>query len=128
MNNKLGSILFITITLSIGVSTYILFRPPLYWFPKIDNWNTAIINISWLPSLLSSFILYHLSDVMWALALTETLYIIKNNLLFAVLITFVLTLLFEVMQYFMIVRGTGDILDIIFVSISLSIYYLIRKE
>jgi len=128
MNNKFKSILFIFISLSLGTLIYVLFRPPLSWFPTIPDWDKAIVDISWLPTPLSSFILYHLSDVMWALALSETIFLIKKNLLFAVVITFVLTVIFESMQYLKLVRGTGDIWDVIFVTISLSIYYFIKKR
>ena len=128
MNNKFKSILFIFISLSLGTLIYVLFRPPLSWFPTIPDWDKAIVDISWLPTPLSSFILYHLSDVMWALALSETIFLIKKNLLFAVVMAFILTVIFESMQYLKLVRGTGDIWDVIFVTISLLIYYFIRKR
>ena len=128
MNNKFKSILFIFISLSLGTLIYVLFRPPLSWFPTIPDWDKAIVDISWLPTPLSSFILYHLSDVMWAVALSETIFLIKKNLLFAIVMAFILTVIFESMQYLKLVRGTGDIWDVIFVTISLLIYYFIRKR
>jgi glycopeptide antibiotics resistance protein len=74
------------------------------------------------------FLLYHLSDVMWALALAESVHLITKNITFAVITTFILTVLFEVMQYFRIVKGTGDIWDILFVAVSLSIYFMIMRR
>jgi hypothetical protein len=122
------SILFIFSALLIGSSVYLLFRPPFTWLPEIGGWNKAVVDLSRLPTPVSDFILYHLSDVMWALALAETVYVVKKNLYLGVFTALGLTILFEVMQYSGIVRGTGDIWDVIFVAISLSIYYLIKKR
>jgi hypothetical protein len=127
MPNKTKSIAFIIATLFIGTMIYLLFRPPLSWLPSIKGWDKAIIDISWLPLPISGFILYHFSDVLWALAFAETLYVIKNNLYIAVLISLVSTAVFETLQYFGVARGTGDIWDFIFVAISLSIYFVIKK-
>jgi hypothetical protein len=127
MKNKTGSILFIFITLLAGMLIYFLFRPPLSWFPDIRGWDKTIVDLSWLPLPVSVFIKYHLSDILWALALAETVYVISNNLKFAFLTALVSTLLFEIMQYFGIVKGTGDILDVVFVAGSLSIYFIIKK-
>jgi glycopeptide antibiotics resistance protein len=69
-----------------------------------------------------------LSDVLWALAFAETVYVIKKSVAFCVIASFCLTVAFEMLQYFGIVRGTGDIWDIIFVAIFLSIYYTIKKR
>jgi len=128
MNTKIKSVLFIVISLSFGILLYILFRPPLSWFPDIKGWDKAIIDISWLPSLLSSFILYHLSDIIWSLALAEAVYLIKNNLILAVISSLILTILFELLQILKVVKGTGDIWDIIFVTVFLSIYYFIKRK
>jgi hypothetical protein len=128
MNNKIRSFSFIFITLFIAVLTYVLFRPPLSWFPNSWEWDKAIIDLSRLPNLISNFIKYHLADVLWALALAEAVCIIKKNLNFSVIVALIATILFEFMQYLGIVKGTGDIFDVIFVAVSLSIYFLIKKR
>ena len=128
MKKEYKSILLIYIFLSLGTLIYILFRPPLSWFPSIPDWDKAVVNISFLPSLISSFILYHLSDVMWALALSETIFLIKKNLLLSITTVFILTVMFESLQFLKIVKGTGDIWDVIYVTIFLSIYYFIKKR
>ncbi|MCL2605562.1 MAG: hypothetical protein FWD90_13905 [Defluviitaleaceae bacterium] len=127
MSNTAKSIMFIHITLLIGVMVYILLKPPLSWMPNVGGWDKPIINITWMPKPISDFILYHLSDVLWALAFAETVFVIKRNLCFVVLIVFTLTVVYEAAQYIGIVKGTGDIRDIIFVAFSLSIYYKITK-
>ena len=122
------SIFFIATALFIGSSVYILFRTPLSWFPDISGWDRAIINLSGVSPQLSAFIKFHLSDVMWALAFAETVYIIKNSLWLGVIVALVATILYEAMQYFGVIRGTGDIWDIFFVAISLAIYFILRKR
>jgi hypothetical protein len=114
--------------LLVGSLVYLLFRPPLSWFPKIASWDSAVIELSCLPSFISSFVKFHLSDVVWALALGETVYFIKKNLLLGVVIALASTIIFESMQFLGIIPGTGDIWDIIFVTIALSIYYIIKKR
>jgi len=64
---------------------------------------------------------------MWALALAETVYFLKRSLWLSVIIALAMTILFETAQYFKVVGGTGDIFDVIFVAVSLSIYFLIKK-
>jgi len=66
--------------------------------------------------------------VVWALAFAETVYVIKDNYLLGAFVAFFATILFESMQFFSIVPGTGDIWDVIFVAISLLGYLLIRKR
>ena len=121
------SLLFIAITLLIGSSIYILFRPPLSWFPHIYNWNSAFIDLSILPTAVSAFIKYHLSDVLWALAFAETVKLITNNFLLGAIIALVSTVFYETMQYLGYFRGTGDIYDVIFVLMSLIIYLILNK-
>jgi hypothetical protein len=127
-SRQVKSVIFILITLFFGALIYLLFRPPLSWLQGVGGWNNVIIDISRLPLPVSNFILYHLSDVLWALALAETIYFIKKNLYLAFWLALILTVLFETMQYFKIVKGTGDIWDIIFVAVSLSIYFMIKKR
>jgi len=124
---KYKSIFFITVSLFVGALIYLLFRPPLSWVPNIWGWDKAIIDISWLPSFVSGFILFHLSDILWALAFAETIYVIKRSLYLAVSISFISTTTFETLQFVGIVRGTGDIWDVILVTISLSMYFFIKK-
>jgi len=129
--SKLKSIIFIFASLFIGLLTYILFRPipqwnAMFFFGRLDiESTTAIIVLSHNP--ISKFIMFHLADILWALALAETIYVIKRNLLLATILPVVFTILIELAQYFDVIFGTGDILDVIFVGISLGVYYLARS-
>jgi hypothetical protein len=127
MRKQVKSILFVLSCLFIGALPYFFFRPPFSWLPVIGRREEAIADISWMPLFMSDFVLYHLSDVLWALALAETAYLIKKNLRHAVAISFASTALFETMQYFGVIRGTGDIWDIIFAAISLVVYFFFKK-
>jgi len=128
--NVIRVILRIILPLFIGAFIYILFRPPLSWFPNVYGWDKAIIDLSSLPSFITSFILYHLTDVLWALSFTETLYLVSKNKYLAITIVFILTVLFELGQHYSIFPGTGDIRDVFFVTILLIIYLIIalRKD
>jgi steroid 5-alpha reductase family enzyme len=65
---------------------------------------------------------------LWALAFAETVYIIKKNLMLAISIALVSTILYEAAQYFGIVSGTGDIWDVIFVVLALTIYFTYKRR
>ena len=121
------SILFILITLTAGVLIYVFLRPPLYWSSTLIVLNHEIVDITWLPPYISMFILYHFADILWALAFAETVYVINGNHMLGIIVAFISTVLFETMQYFDILPGTGDIWDVFFVAISLFIYLVIRK-
>ena len=108
-----------------GISVYLLFRPPLSWFPYILGWDSVIINLSPLPIFLSDFIKFHLTDILWALSFVEVIYLITKNKYIAITIVIVSTIIFEVGQYFGIISGTGDIRDVICVLIMLVIYAII---
>ena len=128
IRKKIKSIFIILTLLLIGLLIYVLFRAPLSWLAVLNSTNQAIIDLSWLPTPLATFILNHLTGVVWALALAETVYVIKDNYLLGTFIAFASTVLFESMQYFNFIPGTGDIWDVIFVTISLIGYLLIKKR
>ena len=112
----------ILLPLVLGVLIYSLFRPPLFWVYGIFGWESEIISLSAFPLVLSEFILYHLTDVLWALSFVETIYFISKNKYLAVTIVAIFTILFESGQYFDCIRGTGDICDILCVFVMLAIY------
>jgi hypothetical protein len=65
------------------------------------------------------------------LSFVETIYIICKNKYLSVITVLILTILFEVGQYYNIIKGTGDKWDVIFVATMLVVYLLIllfRKE
>ena len=126
-NLKGKSWIMILLPLFLGTIIYLLFRPPLSWFPNVFGWEKAVIDISGMPAPISVFILYHLSDVLWAISFAEILYAINRNRRSAIAVVIAVTVLLNIAQYFKIVKGTADILDIIYIVISLSIYFIIGK-
>lgn len=62
------------------------------------------------------FIRNHLADGLWAYALTSVILIIWNRKINIIWLSvvFVIFLGFELLQYFNLLPGTGDIIDIIF--------------
>ncbi|MDR2599662.1 MAG: hypothetical protein LBC73_05245 [Oscillospiraceae bacterium] len=125
--NYIRSFIFVFAMLFIGMLVYVFLRSSFLWITIFPNHNQPIIDITWLPTPISIFILYHLSDVLWALAFAETVFIIMNNYTLGVVIALVSTVLFETAQYINIIPGTGDIWDIFFVAVALSVYWVIKK-
>lgn len=76
----------------------------------------------------------HLSDGLWAYSLTSVILIIWNRLysLFWLTLTILSFLVFEIFQYFNIVKGTGDLVDVsmylIFFSIALMVNNLFKLK
>jgi len=120
--------IMILLPLFLGTMIYVLFRPPLSWFPDFFGWEKAVVSLSWIPAPISTFILYHLSDVLWAISFAEMIYTIKRKLYLAFIIVIAVTVLLNLAQHFRIAKGTADILDVIYIVVSLSIYFIIRKR
>jgi len=121
----------IVLPLFIGALVYLLFRPPLPLIRNIIAWEDSLISLAVLPDFISSFILYHLTDVLWALSFVEAVYFISKNKYLAVIIVTIFTTIFEIGQHYGFIRGTGDIWDVVFVIVMLVIYFIIltiRKE
>ena len=118
----------IVLPLFVGALVYLLFRPPLSLMRNIIAWEDSLISLAVLPDFLSSFVLYHLTDVLWALSFVEAIYIISKNKYLAVIIVAVFTIIFEIGQYYSIIKGTGDIWDVIFVIAMLIIYLIILHQ
>lgn len=70
-----------------------------------------------------NIIRYYLPDALWAYSLTSCLLIIWDRMINMkwLVLTISLFTLFEVMQHFNIIKGTGDIFDIIVYYLSFNI-------
>ena len=115
MCNKKINITISIISLFLGGLIYVLYRENTY----ISNFIEEFINLLYIRSAFKSFecnfIKYYLPDYLWALslisglnALTTTKRKILKICLFVVLLGFV----WEALQFFNILSGTGDISDI----------------
>ena len=116
MCNKKNNIAISIISLFLGGSIYVLYRENTY----ISNFIEEFINLLYIRSAFKpfecDFIKYYLPDYLWALslisglnALTTTKRKILKICLFVVLLGFV----WEALQFFNILSGTGDISDIL---------------
>ena len=102
--------------LIIGIITYFLFD--ISFMTKIN--------------VLFSIIRNFLPDICWTLSfffmsISFTIKLAKHNLLLNSLYVFGIALLYELLQYFHIVKGTFDIIDILIYIISITVACLVEK-
>lgn len=121
----------------IGLFIYLIFRENTY----VAKFVSAMVNLDFLRDLFfpleNNFIKYYLVDYIWGLSLNCGLHIIffpnmKQSVVLTI-ITFVLGTVYECLQIFNIISGTGDILDIILyllagMTVNLINFILIKKE
>ena len=124
------------VALIIGGAMYVLFRENTYVAEAINS----VCDIDWMRSLLScfksDFAMYYLPDFLWAFSMcTGLLSIFSVTKIRLIIIAFVTVLagaLWEALQYADIVRGTGDVIDILLYLAASIIavvinYYFIRR-
>lgn len=116
MSKRRMNILFGALALVLGTSLYIVFRGNTYVGRILDGlYLIDIIRIG-CSMYATDFLKYYFPDFLWALALGSGLYAIcnpsKEEGLLCGCSTFFCGCLWELLQYFRIVSGTGDVLDI----------------
>lgn len=123
------------VSLVIGCLIYLLFRQDIlamYWFGNPKWIESLRINIEYDGNLLTYCLLYCLSDALWyfSLLLLQFLFYDKNIILCRVLLilTIAMPFILEALQYFHIICGTFDILDVLFYSTTLLIVLKIEKH
>ena len=122
-------------SLMIGCLIYLLFRQDILAVHWIGNpkWIEPFrINIGYDGNLLTYILLYCLSDALWFFSLLilqfqffDKSIIICNILLYS---TIALPFILEVLQYFKIISGTFDILDVVSYLTVLLIVLKIEKH
>lgn len=115
MSNKIVNIILSIVTLFLGGTIYILYRENSYISNFIENFIDLTILRNTFKLLECKFIKYYLIDYLWALSLVSglnTLFITKKETLRICLFVFILGTIWEVLQFFNIISGTGDIIDI----------------
>lgn len=129
--NKKIIICYILFPIIIGGVFYYITSPDVIFVKIIDNIlgvKFHILNISRNP--FGAFIRYYLLDMLWAFALTNTVYFFldnKSNLIKAFVISFIFSFVLEVMQIVPAINGTFDIFDILFELIAELIAIIIIK-
>jgi hypothetical protein len=121
MSKKTKIILYQIVPLLIGILIYALFRhqPP---FERYLPWDNPIFDIGFLPRFLLDFILYNLSDALWAFAFVGALDMCIKKPLKSAAIVMIAVIVFEYCQLIGIIKGTGDVGDIFFSMCAVVIY------
>ncbi len=125
-------LLNIIIPLIFGLVIYLLLKPNTY----ISELIYSLFNIRFdyyisNKGIIRIFIYNYLCDILWAYALTFTVYYFVNSFTHKYLLTLFITNMFcvliELLQYFGIVSGTFDIFDILLecVSSALALMYIL---
>ena len=116
MSKKTINITTSILSLSLGGIIYLLYRENTY----ISNFVEEFVNLSYIRNSFKTFecnfIKYYLTDFLWALSLITGLNAIlttKTKLLQICLFVFSLGFIWEGLQFFNILSGTGDISDLI---------------
>lgn len=117
MFKRMKYVIFMTITLLLGLVIYTLFRPSTY----ISQAVTSVIPVMKVQAFLSNydctFLRYYFIDLIWAFSLCCGLVSIFGTGIKDKAVCFVLTFLsgtaWEVGQYFGLISGTGDYLDVL---------------
>jgi len=123
--------------LFVGVLIYFIYREPTFRFRR---WINADEQLKFIDNLykpnLPDWVIYNLPDGLWMISLTYSILwllnfkIINKFDLMLVLVPFFIALLTECAQYYNVLHGTFDILDILFYSIGLTLPIIItlKKE
>ena len=125
-NVKRKIILFTVMYISFGIGANIytdlrgfshgLFR----WVDSVFPMNLQVFSNSWIDN---SFILYNLPDGLWMLSFCLLLILIwqntsKSSAYTWLIIGFAMGILYEVSQYFGVVSGTFDIIDVVCILVA----------
>lgn len=128
------SIFLATSSLAAGCLIYLLIRQDIiaiHWIGKPQWMELFRISIGYNGDLLTYCLLYCVSDALWyfSLLILQFQFYDKEFILCRILLysTIVLPFALEILQYFKIIGGTFDILDILFYLITLLIVLKINN-
>ena len=141
MNQKRKHIIFFNIVISsvslvFGGTLYVLFRKTTIISEMVESWVDLSAVRSAMLFFSNKFTKYYLPDYFWGLSLTFGLYSIMPywhfNILWPAVISFLCGLLWELLQFFDWVSGTGDFIDILLylsaATTAVTINYLILRR
>ena len=115
----------VLLPLVFGSLIYFLFRSEIP-FSLYTPLSKPIINISFLPGPVYNFVMYNATDLLWCFAFVSALDLFFSIWWISSVSVFSLTVLFEISQYYGIVRGTGDAIDILCSIFAIAIFLLIK--
>lgn len=119
----------IFLPLAVGLCVYLFFYQGTY--------INSILGIEFglkLKSVFGVFVKSWLCDILWAYALTHSLYlalhVFKHRILISAIISICFSAAFELLQLFGKVKGTFDILDILFqiAAVCIAAAFIKRRE
>ncbi len=122
------NIILSVVSIMLGGIIYLITRPEAY----VSIFFEGIINLSYLRGLFSilhkDIIKYYLPDFLWSFSFTCALFTVNENRKQVFVTGAVTGIVWECLQYFKIISGTGDIIDIIMYIIAVFIAVLINKK
>lgn len=126
-NSLKHNLLFqVILPLILGTCIYIFFRPTQTVAESFLSWNFVPLfdlNKYWLGRV----ILGSLPDFLWLfslLTLVRMIWVTKENIpLVLTIILYITPILSEVLQYFKVISGTGDLFDVLAYLIAISIFH-----
>lgn len=115
MSKRRMNILFGTVALFLGTFLYIVFRSNTYIGQIFDIFYLINSIRTYCSMYATDFLKFYFPDFLWGFSLGCGLYVIYNpgrkGIILCGCSTFLCGCLWELLQYFHIVSGTGDVLD-----------------
>ncbi|MBR3145146.1 MAG: hypothetical protein IKF53_04580 [Clostridia bacterium] len=132
MTNKTIYSLNAFLSLLIGAGIYFLLRNDILFL----SWIPVKVPFAHLSFLGDEIIRYYISDALWSYSLCFSLFRLHlpetNIAIIVVSLSFCFGCIWEVLQYYGFVKGTGDIFDCVAYGVgclaALCIYFLIKRR
>lgn len=121
---KIRDCLYSLFSIIAGSLNYILFRSNVMFLLPFGFSHNSIIELD-TTSVLGRFILYNLSDALWAMAIL--FFVSGQQQRFIRICGLVIPPLMELAQYFLLIPGTFDVIDLT-IYLIITISFLIKWE
>lgn len=126
MRNKRAVIVFALIyavlPLALGVAIYALFRQPVSILTQLFGIREQVIDVSFLPDLVEIFLKYHLPDMLFAFAFAGALRLVFESTAGVCIFVCFYVAFFETLQFFSVIPGTGDLWDVVFSILAVTVF------
>lgn len=114
----------IVVPFIVGLFIYVLFKTPLPIFRFFTDRTNPLLSLNGFPDVIKYCITNHFADMLWVYSLSASLYLVTSKALFSGGVAITAVIIFEALQGFDFVAGTGDVFDIIFSLCSVTIFIL----
>ena len=130
--SKLEILINCILPIILGVFIYLCFRPNtlnvFYWINSVGLTGTVTFlrsNLFFYQNLLPSWIVNSLPDGLWAYSFIYAINLVwkekQYEYWFWILISCIIIILPEILQYYKVVHGTFDVQDLIFLSLGIAL-------